>query len=88
MYIVNHQEEMFKIREKCFRFRVPCIRVPTDAVVSYEDSIIRVVRGNVSLYRFLRIRVFQVFNRAEGYLVFSRSAEGRVFPGFGRSFTQ
>ena len=44
---------MFKIRKKRFNFRVPCIKVPTDAAVSYEDSIVRVVRGSVSLYRFL-----------------------------------
>ena len=74
---------MFKIREKRFNFRVPCIKVPTDAAVSYEDSIVRVVRGNVSLYKFPGIRVFQVFNRAERFLAFYGSAEGRLFPGFG-----
>ena len=58
---------MFKIREKRFSFRVPCIKVPTDAVVLYEDSIVRVVRGSVSLYRFPGIRVFHVFNRAERF---------------------
>ena len=75
--------ESFKIREKRFRFRVPCIKVPTDAAVSYENFVVRVVRGNVSLYKFPRIRVFQVFNRAEGYLAFNGSAGGRLFPGFG-----
>ena len=85
---VNHQEEMFKIREKRFGFRVPCIKVATDAVVSYENSIVRVVRGSVLLYRFPGIRVFHVFNRAEGYLEFYGSAGGRVFPGFGMLLPQ
>ena len=79
---------MFKIREKRFGFRVPCIKVPTDAVVSYEDSIVRVVRGSVSLYRFPGIRVFHVFNRAERFLAFYGSAGGRVFPGFGTLLSQ
>ena len=74
---------MFKIREKRFNFRVPCIKLSTNTAVSYEDSIVRVVRGNVSLYKFPGIRVFQVFNRAEGYLAFYGSAGGRLFPGFG-----
>ena len=82
---MNHQEEMLKIREKCFGFRVPCIKVPTDAAVSYENSSVRVVRGSMSLYRFPGIRIFQVSNRAERFLAFYGSAEGRVFPGFGMS---
>ena len=79
---------MFKIKEKRFSFRVPCTKVPTDAAVSYENSIIRVVRGSVSLYRFLGIRVFHVFNRAERFQAFYGSAGGRVFPGFGRLLSQ
>ena len=79
---------MFKIRKKRFRFRVPCIKVPTDAAVSYENSTVRVVRGTVSLYRFPGIRVFHVFNRAERFQAFFGSAGGRVFPGFGRLLSQ
>ena len=79
---------MFKIREKRFEFRVPWIKVPTDAAVLYENSIVRVVRGSVSLYRFPGIRVFHVFNRAERFLAFYGSAGGRVFPGFGMLLSQ
>ena len=80
--------ESFKIREKRFGFRVACIKVPTDAAVSYENSIVRVVRGSVSLYKFPGIRVFQVFNRAERFLAFYGSAGGRLFPGFGTLLSQ
>ena len=79
--------ERFKIREKRFRFRVPCIKVPTDAAVSYENSIVRVIRRDVTLYKFPGIRVFHVFNRAERFLVFYGSAGGRVFPGFGMLYS-
>ena len=82
--IVNQQEEMFKAREKRFSYRVPCIRVPTDAAVSYENNTVRVIRGRMWLYTFPRIRLFHVSNCAERFLAFSSSAKGRVFPGFGR----
>ena len=82
--IVNHQEEKFKAREKPFGYRVPRIRVPTDAAVSYENNIVRVVRGGMRLYTFSRIKLFHVSNRAERFLAFTSSAKGRVFPGFGK----
>ena len=82
--IVNQQEEMFKAREKRFSIHVPCIRVPTDAAVSYENNIVRVIRGRMRLYTFPRIRLFHVSNRAERFLAFSSSANGRMFPGFGK----
>ena len=34
----NYQEEMFKVREKHFGFQTPFIKVPTNAVVSYENN--------------------------------------------------
>ena len=82
--IVNQQEEMFKARERRFSYRVPCIRVPTDAAVIYENNTVRVIRGRMRLYTFPRIRIFHVSNRAERFLAFTSSAKGRVFPGFGR----
>ena len=75
---------MFKAREKRFSYRAPCIRVPTDATVLYENNIVRVIRGRMRLYTFPRIRVFHVSNCAERFLAFFSSAKGRVFPGFGR----
>ena len=75
---------MFKAREKRFSYRVPCIEVPTDATVLYENNIVRVIRGRMRLYTFPGIRMFQVWNRAERFLAFSSSANGRVFPGFGK----
>ena len=83
---MHQQEQVFKVREKRFSFRVPCIKVPTNAAVSYEDNTIRVYRGNVWLYKFKRIRVLQVYNRPERFLIFYGNAEGRVFPGFGRCY--
>ena len=83
---MHQQEQVFKVREKRFSFRVPCIKVPTDAAVSYEDNTIRVYRGNVWLYKFKRIRILQVYNRPERFLIFYGNAEGRVFPGFGRYY--
>jgi len=75
---------VFKVREKRFGFRVPCIKVPIGAAVSYEDNTIRVFRGNEWLYKFRGIRVFQVYNRAAGFLLFSGSAGGTVFRGYGK----
>jgi len=81
--LAQYQEQMFKAREKRYSFRLRCIKVPTDAAVSYEDNTIRVFRGSVWLYKFPGIRVLQIFNRPERFLTFYGSAEGRVFPGFG-----
>ena len=65
--IVIQQEEIFKAREKRFSFRVPCITVPTDAAVSYENNIVKVIRGDVRLYTFPRIRLFHVSTVQRGF---------------------
>lgn len=78
------QTNGFRLREKR-SYRPPHITVPSDAIVTYTDFSVRVARGRVWLYKFRNIRVFQVFNRAEGYMTSYRSGpEGRQFPGFGR----
>ncbi len=65
--------------------RVVNIIVPTDAVVVYNDYIVRVIRGSEWLYKFKNIRYFQVYNIIEGYQTYHQSApEGREFPGFGK----
>ena len=79
---------MFKIREKRLRFRPPCIKVRADEVVSYEDSTVKVLRGDVLLHMFGGIKVLHVHNSAEGYQSFSDTAKGRLFPGFGRLLSQ
>ena len=68
----------------CFWFQTPFIKVPTDAVVSYENNTIRVLRGSVQLYNFLAIRELQVFNNTEKLLTLSGNATEEIFPGFGK----
>ena len=67
-----------------FGFQTPFIKVPTDAVVSYENNTIRVLRGSVQLYNFSAIRELQVFNHTEKFLTLSDNATEEIFPGFGR----
>ena len=83
----NYQEEMFKVREKHFGFQTPFIKVPTDAVVSYENNTVTVLRGSVQLHKFSGIRQLQVFNHTERHLTFSGNATEEIFPGFGRLFS-
>ena len=75
---------MLKMREKRFGFQTPFIKVPTDAVVSYENNTVRVLHGSVQLYNFSAIRQLQVFNHTEKLLTLSDNATEEIFPGFGR----
>ena len=64
--------------------RVAHIIIRPDSAVSYSDYTVRVFRGEEWLFKFPNTRYFQVFNFAEGFQTFARSApEGRIFPGFG-----
>ena len=69
-------------------FRATWIRVKQEEVVKYENKVLTVEREGKILYKFLNIRVLQVFNRIEGYLTFysSSTPQGRNFPGYGESF--
>ena len=80
----NYQGEMFKVREKRFGFQTPFIKVPADAVVSYENNTVTVLRGSVQLHKFSGISQFQVFNHTERHLTFSGNATEEIFCGFGR----
>ena len=70
----------------CFGFQTPFIKVPTNAVVSYENNTIKVLRGSVQLYNFSAIRLLQVFNHTEKVLTLSNNATEEIFPGFGRFY--
>ena len=69
------------------RSRTTWIRVKREGVVKYEDNVITVERGGRILYKFLNIRVLQVYNRIEGHLTFygSSTPSGRNFPGYGEN---
>ena len=75
---------MFQMRERR-SFRAAWIRVKREGVVKYEDNVLIVEREGRILYKFVNIRVLQVFNRIEGYLTFysSSTPKGRNFPGYG-----
>ena len=66
-------------------FQASWIRVTREGVVKYEDNVLIVERGGKILYKFLNMRVLQVYNRIEGYLTFysSSTPQGRNFPGYG-----
>lgn len=77
------QDQLFRVRKKrCSR--VPYITVELGATVEYSNYTVRVWFGGYSVRRFTKIRVFQVYNRAEGYLMFyGDGPKDRVFPGYG-----
>lgn len=66
-------------------FQTAWIRVKREEVVKYEDNVLIVKREGRILYKFLNIRVLQVYNRIEGYLTFYSSSmpRERNFPGYG-----
>ncbi|KAL5479203.1 hypothetical protein EMCRGX_G022697 [Ephydatia muelleri] len=71
---------IFRVRHKR-TFRVVSITIPSGSSILYHQNTVRVYKSNQWLYRFHGIEVFQVYNKAEGYLAFYGSAGARNFPG-------
>ena len=75
---------MFHLRQER-SFRVPWVKVTVMQVIKYVHNTLIIEEKAYAVHKFKGIKVFQVYNRIEGYLTFygSSSPLGRKFPGYG-----
>lgn len=63
----NYQRETLKVRENHFVFQTPFIKIPADAVVSYENNTVTVLRGSVQLHEFSEISSCKSLTTQRGF---------------------